>query len=137
MKRSPIKRKTPLKSKGRLRPVSASRRKYNAAATPARSAYLDEMRRCAVNGSSPSTEVHEIAGGTDRKKALIEPATWLAVGRVGHDEVQGWPKAKQLALKLIVDPMRFDLEKFNAVYTGQERPVTIADVAKYLEFIRG
>lgn len=102
---------------------------------PARAAYVKEMRRCAVFPHLPAIECHEIAGGSDRVKALREPACWLPVSREGHGVAQHETKAKQLARKLVVDPSRFSLTKFNAVYTGKEYPVLMEKVAQHLTLL--
>lgn len=138
-RRQRIRRYTPMPppskpmARTRINPVSKKRRRLNAKVSPARKAYLKEMWTCAVLPWNQASEVHEIAAGSDREKALQEPATWLAVCRIGHDIVQNESKAKQLARKLLSDPTRFDLEKFNAVYTGREKPLTLAKIVEHLE----
>lgn len=133
VKRSPLKRgDKPLKRTKRINRISKKRAKVKRETDGPRAEYVQRMGRCAVYPYLPAVECHEIASGSDREKALYEPACWLAVSRQGHDVVQHEKKAKQLARKLIADPENYDLEKFNAVYQGQESPVTNADVASYL-----
>lgn len=122
-----------MKRSGRLKSVSDKTRALNRTLAPIRRAYVEELGQCAVERGELAREVHEICGGSDRHKAVKEPATWLAVSRKGHDKVQNMSKARQLAYKLVADPVNFDLDKFNAVYTGKERPVTLAAVAEHLE----
>lgn len=131
-RRTPMPRPTKYMARTRLKPVSAKRAKLNRKVSPARKAYLKEMGKCAVMPWNQCSEVHEIAGGADREKALQEPATWLAVCRLGHEIVQHEMKARQLARKLLVDPTRYSLDKFNAVYSGKEYPVVQADVNQHL-----
>jgi hypothetical protein len=116
----------------RINPISKKRAKLNREVNPKRRAYVQEMGRCAVFPDLQATECHEMAGGSDREKALKEPACWLAVSREGHDIVQYESKAKQLARKLTVDPRRFSLTAFNSVYTGKESPVLLESVATHL-----
>jgi hypothetical protein len=57
---------------------------------------------------------HEIIGGPNRPKALKEPACWLRLcdgfgDRNCHEQVQGLPKATQLALKYLGDPTHYNL----------------------------
>lgn len=90
------------------------------------------MGTCPVTGQ-PAIECHEIVGGGDRHKTKKDPAFWLAVSRDGHEEIQYWPKSKQLAVKLLADPTRFDLARFNEIYTGKEGKLSFADIAPHLE----
>jgi hypothetical protein len=119
--------------RSRISPISDKRKALNAKLAPIRKAYVEEMGQCAIERGLLAIECHEIAAGSDRHKAIQEPATWLAVSRKGHEKAQCMSKSLQLAYKLIVDSGRFDLEKFNAVYTGKESPVTMADVVQHLE----
>jgi hypothetical protein len=55
---------------------------------------------------------HEIANGSDRAKARREPACWIFVCGECHVHLQDkaeWPMVRQLALKMICDPERYDL----------------------------
>lgn len=139
MKRTPLKRAKGLNrgsyqlKRTRINPVSKKTAALKREVNPPRAAYVDEMRQCAVFPELPAVECHEIAGGSDRTKALKEPACWLAVSRKGHEVAQYESKAKQLARKLIVDPQRFSLTKFNACYTGKEYPVLMEKVAAHLQ----
>jgi len=138
--RKPIPRKTPLKPSGYLKrkkpinPMSRKQRTLKRKHSPARTAYKREFSICQCCGRKRSTDVHEIArGSAHREKAFTKPFTWLALCRDCHDlmgDYSIWPIAKQLALKSLVDPERFDLEAFNEL----RGDVTCAeDVFSYIE----
>ena len=62
MKRSPLKRKTPLKRTGRkLRPVSKKRAKQNKLYSEIRKVYLEENPACEVCGKQ-ATQIHHKRG---------------------------------------------------------------------------
>lgn len=128
MKRTiPLARKTPLR-----------RKRQPDAVTKCRQAYLAAHPRCAVYSWMPSTEIHEITGGRNRKRSLTEPAVMVAVSGIGHSYLQNAPKARQLAYKLVATPLEFNLDKVNEILAlkGEPNPpqaITLADVAAYLE----
>jgi hypothetical protein len=117
--------------------MSAKKQKEKADTDKPRREYVRTHGRCGYDSSLFSTQCHEMAGGSDRKKAAYEPATWLAVSALGHRRVQHEPKAKQLARKLLQSPETFDLAAFNRCYTGQEGAITLADVVEYLQLTEG
>lgn len=129
MKRSPLKRKTP------LRKVSAKRRKAMRTLKVERDQYLAEHWLCQVCGKRQARDVHEIARGPARELAIGERCCWLAVCRECHrDEVGDYSRytpARQLAVKLLADPDNFDLERFNQVRSGLPH-IALADVVRYL-----
>jgi hypothetical protein len=137
MKRSALKRKTPLK-RGRNRMLKVKSLPF--AISQWRKRYLMDHGSCALGYSRarsiPATELHEITAGKNRHKSLTTPAAILAVSRHGHDTIQGWPIAKQLALKLLCDPEEFDLTAINAILgvKGQVAPtaITLMDVLSWL-----
>jgi hypothetical protein len=117
--------------RSRINNKSDKRKQWDREWGPKRKAYVDS-NACAVTQGIAS-EVHEIHGGSDRWQTYREPCMWLAVCRIAHDKVQYWPKAKQLALKLLVDYENFDLERFNELYRGgKEYPVSMQDVLSWL-----
>ena len=61
MKRSPLKRKTPLKRGGRLRPVSKKRAKQNRAYSVNREVYLNYHPACEICGKK-ATQIHHKRG---------------------------------------------------------------------------
>ena len=65
-----------------------------------------------------ATDTHEIARGRNRLKAQSERCCLLHLCRGCHDEVgdpAAWPISRQLALKKKVDPMGYDLQRFNEI----------------------
>jgi hypothetical protein len=61
MKRSPLKRKTPLKRGGRLRPVSKKRAKQNKIYSETRKLYLEKYPFCDCCGKK-ATQIHHKRG---------------------------------------------------------------------------
>jgi hypothetical protein len=142
--RKPLARKTPLKRSDKplkrtpMNKISPKERKKLAGIRDARKAYRDEFPRCVLTGAW-GTCIHEITSGTaGRARGIIEPAVWLAVtyhtnSEVFTDKVK-WPVQRQLALKAITDPERYDLAKFNECYT--HGTVYQEDVDVWLDDIR-
>lgn len=111
MKRSEIRRKTPLRSKaglkrtGRLRPMSKKRKAEMPARADTRSTVLARDRGCVADdmvhvlmadgrrvtvphgqiGGRAPLEVHEIRGGADRSTTYLEPDWCIALCPVAHD----------------------------------------------------
>lgn len=109
MKRTAIKRKTPLRSKSQLkhktglRPISKKKQKQNDRMRIPRQRYR-EIKPCAVCGEE-TEDVHEIARGPSRDQAFVDPDTWLSLCRCCHDKLgdfSEWPIARQIALKIKV-----------------------------------
>jgi hypothetical protein len=86
---------------------------------PVRLEYLSDHPICPVTGGT-TCDVHEIAGGSYRHKSYPERCAWLAVSRLGHEQIQGKPYAYQLAFKLLQDPTGFDLDKFYTEILGTD-----------------
>lgn len=86
------------------------------------------MANCVVCGGA-ATDCHEILAGSHRHKAFVEPACWLAVCRLCHDQIQGSPVPRQLAYKLLYDPFHFDMAAFEAAWG---RAVEWSDVVSNL-----
>lgn len=83
-----------------------------------------------------ATDLHEIARGIHREEATKHPEAWLLLCLWCHEEMgdySRWPLARQLALKLVADPTRFDLAKINEIRGRAEGAIDLADVGKYLE----
>jgi hypothetical protein len=106
------------------------------ALAPVRRNFVLEMGRCPVTGGL-ATDCHEIAGGSVRFITKKERCFWLALSREGHEQVQYWPKAKQLALKLLQDPANFNLDRFAEVYRGKDGRISFVEIAPYLELQHG
>ena len=89
-----------------------------------RNAFLVEFGSvCAVCGAWRSTSVHEITPGRNRMRAFGVRAAWLptcAVCNCGRlmDKIE-WPLARQLALKLIVDPEYFCLLSVRKIFAPE------------------
>jgi hypothetical protein len=135
MKRSALKRSTPLKRTGRLRPISAKRAALKLQVGPRRKAFVEEVGECMVCGRNHGRarlSVHEIASGPAREEALSRPELWLCVCVFGcHAKVQHMPHAQQFALQ-----SRYWLERavasFNAVRSRPETALTVAEVTEHL-----
>jgi hypothetical protein len=128
----PMKRKKPLKRE------SAKHKARRLEVTPFRKEYLANHTKCAVFRHLPSIEIHEITAGANRDAALDQPAAVLAVSREGHEKIQGEPLAKQLARKLVVTPMEFDLAKVNELLAEKDTKVVpqrfdLTDVVPWLD----
>lgn len=105
---------------------------------PVRQAFLDEHPRCALPDCPRASQaVHEITSGSARMAGFVERATWLGVCYICNCErltdAVKWPKARQLAAKMLQDPEGFDLEKFHAAYG---RPMTAVPADEVLEYLR-
>jgi len=83
-----------------MRPVSKKRAALNHLVKPIREEYAYEYPKCEVFCcSSDGVDIHEIARGQFRRKALSEPAAWLHLCRSCHDQMGWFNVTKQLALK--------------------------------------
>lgn len=83
-----------------------------------RQAFLELFPRCARCGDG-GVSVHEIIGGSNRMRAFQTRALWLpACGPCNCDDFtnhEQWPIARQLLLKLIVDPEFFSIAEANRI----------------------
>jgi len=100
MKRSPLKRKTPLKRSGRLRPVSKKRAKQNATYKQVREKFLGNNPICQVCRCKMASQVHHRRGRFGDR--LNEVEFFLAVcfechERIHHNPV--WAYAKDYMVK--------------------------------------
>ncbi len=114
--------------------VSPKRREILTWLAPKRAAYLQD-RLCVISRlpgtwARQATEVHEIIGGRHRQTTEQDPRFWLAVERLNHDELQGMPKAKQWAFKVLFDAEHFDIAALS------ELPGSVVDAAEVLEEVR-
>ena len=124
MKRSPLRR------------VSKKTAAENRKIAPLRNAYKAEFELCMLCNKKLSTDVHEIARGTYRAQAKLKPSCWLTLCRGCHsamDDYSTWPITRQLALKLIVDPGRFDLAEVNEVRGRAIDAISLAEVVQHLD----
>lgn len=85
-------------------------------------------------------DVHEIARGPARQEALGERCALLYLCREHHREMDNyleWPIARQAALKLIVDPDHYDLEKLNTLRGRASDAISHDEVVIWLEYLGG
>lgn len=88
MKRSPLRRKTPLRRVSKKR--AGELREYS----ERRKVFLSKHQWCVVYPYEPSTEVHHKHGREHGK--LNDESLWLAVSRRGHDFIHSNPnKARE------------------------------------------
>ena len=88
MKRSPLKRKAPLKRGGRLRPVSKKRAKQNKEYSQARMEYLSANSMCEVCGKKAGQIHHKRGRFGDR---LNKKEYFMAVCMACHNWIHNNP----------------------------------------------
>lgn len=118
-----------------MRRQSQKRQKLCDEMGPLREAFKIRFHTCWRCLQNPSSDCHEITRGPYREKALRVPALWMALCRGCHDKMgdtRVWPIERQLALKLIRDPLGFDLEAVQQVLE-RPTPIVLADVVVYLD----
>lgn len=92
-------------------------------ATPWREELIREIGRCENCGRyAASIAPHEISRGNARAASLMNRATILVLCNAPrgarpscHDEVGGWPRARQLALLKRVRPNDYSLAEYHKV----------------------
>lgn len=95
MKRSYIKRKTP------LRRVSKKRAALMRKVGPERRELKERVGECMYCRKALDPErldAHEVANGAAREKCMEEPLLVIVLCRPCHDDVQGWQPARQIGL---------------------------------------
>lgn len=134
MKRTPLRRKTPMArtpsnlKRSRLKPMSKKRRTLIDQVSEAREAYRMDFPECALCGQ-PATDVHEISRGPAREESLKHPETWIHVCRACHSEkFATMPIERQLALKCIQSPEYFDRRLVNVIRGRDADAVTESEV---------
>jgi hypothetical protein len=101
----------------------------------ARDAFLAEFRSCMMCQRKPPTDVHEIARGASRGRAVLLRVTWLALCRDCHEEAgdySKWPITKQLALKLLRDPEHYDRVAVNRIRRRADDAITEEEVRQHI-----
>lgn len=136
LRRTELKRSQKPLKRSCIKVVKKETAQENREIAPARRAYLEEFPYCMVC-EKPSQCVHEISSGTaGRALGKKEPATWLATCvDCNCNELTDkakFPVERQLAIKAVCDPTRFDMEKFNACYTLGEKHFD--EVVGYLDW---
>lgn len=118
-----------------MRRVSKKRARLMREVAAKRRAFREEFPECVVCGS-PTTEVHEMACGSHREKALAERCTWLPTCTYCNqhklDGYQEFPIVRQLALKWVLDRESFDLLLFNEIRGRAPTAITMADVIPWI-----
>ena len=111
-----------------LRPKSKKKMKEDHDSKPAERHYLLH-KLCALTGK-PANQIHHLARGTGcRPLAVLDPDVWLAVaGGSAHETVDGYSKAKQLAMKCREVERAF--ERCRAGYAKVSREEIIAEWEK-------
>src|SRR3989304_701614 len=78
-------------------------------------------------------EVHEIARGPARKKAVESRCAWLLLCRRCHDamgDLKKWPISRQLALKRIHDPEYYSRITVNSLRGRDPNAITETEVRR-------
>lgn len=131
MKRTELKRRTPLaRSKKWLKHTSASKATHKKAVDPLRHAFARNKQFCELCGLEGNLETHEIGNGAAKEECEKHPGLWIALARECHDKVQGWPKAKQLALRWLRD-----LQTLNRIRGRAPNAITWDEVMDELEHL--
>ncbi len=87
--------------------------------------------RCWVCGERCRVDVHEIADGPARERALVEPAAWFAACNQCHlSVVHGMPLARQLAYKREHDPQWYGRVAVNRLRGRADDAVSEEEVAR-------
>lgn len=96
-----------------VRSVSPKRQRRNREADPVRRQFADDNQYCMVCGRLGG-DIHEIARGPARQKALDQVYALLRLCRADHDRVhKHWSMAQQYALKGLRDPDNYSRTKLN------------------------
>jgi hypothetical protein len=133
MKRSNIRRKTPMPPRKAWMPRQSKKRKaLMKEVTPARDAYRKEFPKCQCGCGRVATDLHEIAAGAARESALSQREAWLHLARHCHEEIQSWPVVKQCALKFIADPHYLNLSTITDLRGRASSSIVLADLQPYL-----
>lgn len=134
---TPLKRGTSQLKRSPLKQMSSKKRKQTLQFQPAREAFKAELG-CVCG--RVATDTHEVWGGACRSKSFECREGWLPGCRAHHVEIQDWSKAKQYALKQIIDPDWYDLEKLNELglrrVSAEEVEAEMAAVKEWIQNIR-
>lgn len=112
-----------------MKRISTRKAAHKRAVDPVRRRFVENVGRCEKCGSMFENHCHEIASGAAKEACELHPGLWICLCNVCHDEVQGWPKARQMAFRF-----KRSLETLNAI-TGNGCPTrfTLADVLEWWE----
>jgi hypothetical protein len=93
-----------------------------------RDEFRTEFTACFLCGAQAS-DVHEIARGPNRQKALLVRAAWIrCCSDCHHRRLDGMPVARQLAYKALGDPCGYSREEVNALRNRAPNAVSEKDV---------
>lgn len=98
-----------------MKRISPKRRKRISEVAPFREAFKLEVGCCERCRKRRHLDVHEIARGCDRSKALDKRYALLVLCRECHDHMDHWSRAKQLCLLYIRRPYDFDLGRYHVL----------------------
>ena len=127
MKRTPLKRKTPLAR------ISKKRRTLNALMNPGRTGLVLLAGKCMCCNKADATDCDEICRGAHREECLRYPRLQLALCRSCHelmDDYSEWPIEKQLRLRLHWELERM-CEEANLVRGRASTAITPQDVMEH------
>lgn len=141
-------KKPPSLKRSRLNPMSTDTRKRYEANRGWRARFVKEVN-CCQNPDCTSFQwnrelyplhVHEIPNSAGRQKATAHRDCCLVLcdycnGNIFTDKAL-WPVARQCALKLLTDPLFFNLPLINELRGRAPGAITISDLAPYLELKR-
>ena len=88
---------------------------------PVRHAFRNHHCQCWICGGlgwDGTLDVHEIARGAHRAKAVLDICNWIATCRDCHEDLGDysiWPIVDQYALKYLRDPEYYDRVRINAL----------------------
>lgn len=132
MKRTPLKRKTPMKR------VSDKRRKLMREVGPERKARKAEVGCCMLcRRALPPSELDadEIARGPAREACLKEPSLILILCRCCHDMSQNWQPGKRIAIGIMFE-VDVRCAKYNELRGTGPNHVTRYHVLNYLDYAK-
>lgn len=115
-----------------MRRKSKKRQRDDAAADELRLLFRHERAgdSCWCCHRCPPCDIHEIACGAGRAKAIHERSAWLFLCRSCHDGIQGSADiAGQLAIKMENDPEHYDRALVNLLRGRQPNAIDERDVA--------
>lgn len=140
LKRTEFKRKPDAKGlvrKSWMPRVSKKRNKQMTATSVPRKSFKAEFRMCMLCNKRKATDVHEIVTRAKSAKSVEQRCSWLCLCRTCHDDEVGdysrYPISRQLALKLVADPMAFDLAAINKLRGNDPNEFTMGDVTRWLK----
>lgn len=104
---------------------------------PQRDAFIKEFPACWVCFSQWRVWVHEFIRGGSRGVALDNRCCWFAACWECNsgclDDASQWPVERQLAVKFLMDPDYFDLEKCCELKRVGPECYTMDDLKPYIE----